>query len=313
MVDAAAWAGASAVKLQAIAAEELVSATCPAPAHVRAASLRDFFATFELDAQAHSALARRARERGLAVLATPFAERLVGMLAGVGMDAYKIASGDLTFDSLIAAAAGTGRPLVLSTGMSTLAEVQRAVGVAEHAGACEVAALHCVSAYPTPPASRNLRAVTTLAGALGIPVGLSDHGSGTSTAIAAVALGACLYERHLVLDDDGEAVDRAVSSTPAELRWLIRAMDETRESLGDGRKVPQPAEVVNVRPSRRGLYAVRSLRAGARVAREDVAVLRPATTLPPSDLPLLVGGLLMRDVPAGAPFETGDVAQERAS
>jgi sialic acid synthase SpsE len=313
MVDAASWAGASAIKLQTLRASTLVSESCPAPAHVRAASLREFFSTFELSAEAHAAVIRRARDRGLAVMATPFDVNLVRMLGSLGVDAFKIASGDLTYDGLIEAAAGTGRPLVISTGMSTLLEVGRAVGIARTAGEGAVAALHCVSAYPTPLASQNLRAIVTLERYLRVPVGLSDHGSGANAAIAAVALGACLYERHLVLDDDAEAIDRAVSSTPAELQALIRTMEDTRAALGDGRKICQPAEKGNLAPSRRGLYAARPLRAGTRIGASDVAVLRPATGLPPSDLPRLVGSVLERDLAAGEPFRLHDVALERAS
>lgn len=313
MVDAAAAAGASAVKLQTLTAEELVAVTCPAPAHVSAASLRDFFSRFELDLDAHRAIVRRARDRGLAVMSTAFSERLVGMLASLEIDAFKIASGDLTYDALIESAAGTRRPLVISSGMSTLAEVQRAVRIAGHAGADRLAVLHCVSAYPTPPTSQNLRAIATLQRLVRVPVGLSDHAAGMSSAIAAVALGACLYERHLVLDDDADAIDRAVSSTPSELAELIRVMEETRLALGDGRKIPQQAELPNVHASRRGLYAARALPAGTRVGREDVAVLRPSTSIAPSQLSFVVGSVLRRDVPAGAAFEVRDLALERAS
>ena len=115
MVDAAFWAGASAVKLQSLKAKQLVSAACPAPAHVRATSLCEFFSAFELNADAHRAVARRARDRGMAVMATPFSQDLVAMLASIRIDAYTIASGDLTFDGLIQSAASTGRPLVIST------------------------------------------------------------------------------------------------------------------------------------------------------------------------------------------------------
>lgn len=313
MVDAAAWAGASAVKLQTLKAEQLVSASCPAPAHVRATSMRDFFSAFELNADAHRAIARRAREHGLAMMATPFAVSLVGMLASIDIDAYKIASGDLTFDGLIRAAATTGRPLVLSTGMSTLLEVGRAVEIARAAGARELASLHCVSVYPTPIASQNLRAIRTLERFLRIPVGLSDHSTGANAAVAAVALGACLYERHLVLEDDMEAIDRAVSSTPPELRTLIQTMEDTRVALGDGRKICQPAERPNLDPSRRGLYAATALRAGARIGPDDVLVLRPATSLPPSELAGLIGSVLDRDLPAGDPFRADDLRLKRAS
>ena len=313
MVDAAAWAGASAVKLQTLRAEALVAAVCPAPAHVQAESLRAFFTGFELDEAAHRAIVRRARERGLAVLATPFALDLVPMLQRIGIDAFKIASGDLTFDRLIAATAATGRPLVVSTGMSTLPEVDHAFAVARTAGGSALAALHCVSAYPTPAASRNLRAIATLAAHLPGPVGLSDHSEGAVSALGAVALGATLYERHLVLEYDDRAVDRAVSSTPSELRALIAQMDELRVSLGDGRKVPQPAERPNLVPSRRGLYAVRRLAPGTRITEADVEIVRPASGLAPGAVDALVGAVVRREIEAGAPFEAGDLALERAS
>jgi sialic acid synthase SpsE len=313
MVDAAADAGASAIKLQTLKADELVAAACPAPAHVTATSLRDFFAAFELNALAHRAVVRRARERGLAVMSTPFSLELVEMLQSVGIDAFKIASGDLTFDGLIGAAAATGRPLVISTGMASLLEVGRAVGIARSAGALELAVLHCVSAYPAPLDSQNLRAIATLERYLRIPVGLSDHASGAHSAIAAVALGACIYERHLVLEDDHSAIDRAVSSTPSELKALIAAMEETRRALGDGRKVCQPAEKPNVVASRRGLYATRALSAGTRLTADDIVALRPATALTPAAAATLVGSVLTRDVAAGAAFVATDIALERAS
>jgi sialic acid synthase SpsE len=235
------------------------------------------------------------------------------MLESIGIDAFKIASGDLTFDSLIATAAATKRPVVLSTGMSALLEVGRAVDVARDAGSDAVAVLHCVSAYPTPQNAQNLRAIATLERFLRVPVGLSDHGTCATSAVAAVALGACIYERHLVLGSDTEAVDRAVSSTPEELKVLIEAMERVRVALGDGRKVCQPAERPNLVPSRRGLYAARALRAGARIGRNDVMVLRPATGLPPSRLPGLIGSVLARDIDAGSPFLAADIGMERAS
>ena len=213
------------------------------------------------------------------------------MLEALELDAYKIASGDLTYDRLIVRAARTGRPLILSTGMSELAEVSRALQVATMAGASELAVLHCVSAYPTPPDAENLRAIATLAESTGFPTGLSDHGSGLLSAVAAVALGACIYERHLVLDADEDAIDRAVSSTPTELKAIVAAMGQTRAALGDGIKRCQPAERPNVVPSRRGLYAARTLAAGHRFTAADIAALRPASDLAPDKLEMLVGSV----------------------
>lgn len=308
LVDAAAWAGASAVKLQTLRAAELVSAACPAPAHVATASLRDFFAQFELTLEEHRTIVSHAREHGLAVLTTPFSEQVIAPLEELDLDAYKIASGDLTYDGLIAALARSGRPLILSTGMSDLHEVVRAVGIAHDAGAGQVAVLHCVSAYPTPVEAQNLRAVTTLASATGLPVGLSDHGSGLLSAVTAAAIGACLYERHLVLEGDEEAIDRPVSSTPAELREIVCALAVTRAALGDGIKRCLPEEQPNTMPSRRGLYAARGLKRGDTVSAGDVSVLRPATGVPPSQIGHLLGSTATRDIAAGAPFVPADLA-----
>jgi sialic acid synthase SpsE len=312
LVDAAAHAGASAVKLQTLYADRLVAAACPPPAHVNVSSLREFFSTFELDADAYRAIVTRAREHGLAVLSTPFTEDVLPMLEELDIDAYKIASGDLTYDGLIAAAASTGKPLILSTGMSTMTEVIRAVRVARRAGAEGIAVLHCVSAYPTPAGAENLRAIETLARALDVPVGLSDHSAGSIVpAVAAVALGACIYERHLMIHDD--VIDAAVSSTPAELRAIVEAMARARLAMGDGRKRCLPAERPNLVASRRGLYARRSLRAGERISAADVIALRPATALSPADLPRLVNAVLSHDVPVGAPLRGEHVVMERAS
>jgi N,N'-diacetyllegionaminate synthase len=313
MVDAAAAAGASGIKLQTLVAKDLVASSCPAPAHVNATSLREFFATYELDLEAHRAVIARARAHRLVVLSTPFSEGAVSMLELLGIDAFKIASGDLTYTGLIAAAARTGRPVILSTGMSYLPEIVQSVAAARAAGADQVAVLHCVSAYPTPTESQNLRAISTLSDTLRIPVGLSDHGTGLHAAIAAVALGACIYERHLVLDEDMTAIDRPVSSTPSELGTIIRAMAQTRLALGDGRKVPQLAERPNVMPSRRGLYANRPLQAGTRVEPGDLVALRPASDFSPADLSALLGTTLHADVPAGAPIRADHLAQQRAA
>jgi sialic acid synthase SpsE len=307
LVDAAAEAGASAIKLQTLYADRLVAPSCPAPAHVSAASLKDFFAAFELDLHAHRAIVGRARRHGLAVMTTPFAEDIVPALDQIGFDAYKVASGDITYLGLIAKLATTGKPLVISTGMSTLSDVAAALGAARARRLDRLAVLHCVSAYPTPAAAENLKAIRTLADAFRTPVGLSDHGGGLPSAVAAVALGATLYERHLVMPGDTDAIDAAVSSTPEQLKTIIQAMEHARVALGSGAKLCQPAEAVNVTASRRGLYATRALRSGDRVSRADVIALRPATRVAPFEIDALVGTTLRRDVADGQPFEPADL------
>jgi N,N'-diacetyllegionaminate synthase len=301
LVDAASAAGAAAVKLQTLRADGLVAGHCPPPAHVDVPSLRAFFRGFELDEPAHHAVARAARARGLAVLSTPFDLEAVDLLERVGVDAFKIASGDITHRALIERAARTGRPLVISTGMSSLDDVGVALAWARESGAAAVALLHCVSAYPTPSGHENLGAIVTLAREFGVPVGLSDHSPHADALALLPALGGVIYERHIVDAETSTAIDRAVSSTPAELRAAIAAARRTRLAVGDGRKVCLEVERVNQHGSRRGLYATRVLRPGERVAADDVVALRPADGIPASDVRAVVGATVTRVVDAGQP------------
>ena len=308
LVDAAKAAGASAVKLQTLRADGLVAGHCPPPAHVAVSSLREFFRRFELDEVAHHLVAARARHHGLALLSTPFDLEAVDLLERVGVDAYKIASGDITHRALIERVAATRRPMVMSTGMSSLDEVQTAVTWARAAGASEIAVLHCVSAYPTPEGSENLAAIATLGRALQLPIGLSDHGAWPGAMAVTATLGGSLYERHLVDHPDSDAIDRAVSSTPAELRAAIEATERTRVALGHGRKECLAAEAVNQHASRRGLYTVRSMCAGERLTPADVAALRPADGIAASDIVGVLGATLTRDVACGDALQWADLA-----
>jgi sialic acid synthase SpsE len=268
--------------------------------------LRDCFRRFELDRQAHRVIRERAHARGLAFMATPFSHEAVDLLEETGVDAYKIASGDLTYGDLLAHVASTGKPMVLSTGMSSLPEVETALRIVREAGASQIAFLHCVSAYPVPAGSENLRAIATLRQALGVPIGLSDHSADWSAVPVAVALGASLYERHLMLPGD-DGVDTAVSSAPTELAEIVRTAALVQAALGHGRKECLPAEAVNLVPSRRSLHAARRMLAGEALTRTDITALRPATGLSPDSLGDLIGGTLDRDVEAGEPFLPSDL------
>ena len=306
LVDACADAGVFAVKLQVFDADQLLVADAPAPVHVHAASLRQFFRRFELDAPTYAALVRHARDRGLAVIATAFDADSLAMLDALSLDAFKIASGDLTHAALIAAASRTGRPLVLSTGMSEEPEVVTAVRRAREAGARTLAVLHCVSAYPTPDDQQNLRAVGTLRRLLDVPVGLSDHGAGADAALLAYAQGATLYERHVHLPGT-DAIDAPVSSTPAELAALVVRLARAHEAMGTGARTAMAAEQANRVPSRRGLYARRAIAAGQRVTEDDVIALRPATALGAEHVDALIGRTAVRDLPADAAFTDADL------
>jgi N,N'-diacetyllegionaminate synthase len=236
LVDGASTARAHAIKLQVFEASRLVAGDAPGPSHLRDRSLRALFRDLELDLDACAAVITHARTLGLAVLATAFDEGMVAALDRLDVDAFKIASGDLTHVALIEAAARTRRPLVVSTGMSSEAEVAAAVDWAAGAGAHTVAGslpptvalLHCVSAYPTPVEQQNLAAIRTLSQRFGLPVGLSDHGMGREAALLTHALGGTLYERHLWLPGT-EAIDQAVSSTPDELGAIVEALERANK------------------------------------------------------------------------------------
>jgi sialic acid synthase SpsE len=259
----------------------------------------DFFAQFELDEAAHVAIAARARAHGLAVMSTPFDLDAVDLLERVGVDAFKIASGDVTFHQLIRRAAATGKPLVVSTGMSELDEIAAALACAREAGAEHVSLLHCVSAYPTPEGSENLLAIATLARTFDVPVGLSDHGTNPDAAVLATALGAAVYERHLVSGPESDSIDRAVSSTPAELGAIIVAAERARRALGSGIKTCLDVEAGNRTASRRGLYAARALAAGDVLAEDHFVALRPGEGVPASEWQTLVGARVVTAIRAG--------------
>lgn len=311
LVEGASAARAHAIKLQVFEASRLVAVDAPGPAHLGGRSLQALFRGHELDLDACAAVIEHARTLDLAVVVTAFDEDMVAALDRLEVDAFKIASGDLTHVSLIEAAAHTRRPLVLSTGMSSEAEVATAIGWAAGAGARTIALLHCVSAYPTPHDQQNLAAVRALSGRFGLPVGLSDHGMGRDAALLAYALGGTLYERHL-WSPGTQAIDQAVSSTPEELAAIVRALEGAHSALGHGRREPMPAEQANIGPSRRGLYATRHLPAGTVLAASDIAALRPAGSLGAEHQRALIGCRLERDVTAGGAFSDADLGSRRA-
>jgi N,N'-diacetyllegionaminate synthase len=311
LVDAAARAGASAVKLQSLRAETLVAPDRGAGgatlAHVAAPSLRDVFARYELDEAAHRAVAERARVHGLTWLSSPFDEAAVDMLVRLDCDALKIASGDITHHRLIARAAATGKPLLISTGLSTLDEVAAAVTCAREGGARSLALLHCVSAYPTPDDQQNLAAIRTLATVFGLPVGLSDHTADAAGVAAGVALGASLYERHVKASETDPVIDAAVSSSPDALARIVAIAAATQARLGSGVRAPQAAEQANRQGSRRALYATRDLAAGAVVTDADVVALRPEQGLGANRWRELIGATLPRAVAAFEAFRVEDL------
>lgn len=306
LVAVAAEAGADAVKFQTFRPESLTSEAAGAAPYQRqrgAASQRRMLAALTLPESAWAELAADAAERGLVFLSTPFDLASADLLVALGVAALKIPSGELDHLSLIARLAEYGLPLLVSTGMATLDEVARAVDAA--AAAPALALLHCVTAYPAPVAASNLRAIATLAERFGVPVGWSDHTEGSVTAVAAVALGASILEKHFTSDRRRPGPDHAASAEPHELAAYVAAVRAAEASLGDGVKRPAAVERENLPFARRSYHAARDLRPGERLAAADVALLRPAVGLPPAAE--VVGRVVARPVAAGEPLVEEDL------
>jgi N,N'-diacetyllegionaminate synthase len=312
LIEAAAEAGADAVKLQTFRAADVVSPSAPKAAYQVATvgaseSQLEMLERLELDWDAHVALKHAAQERGLLFLSTPFDAGSLDLLVRLGVDGLKIASPDLVNFLLLDAAAPLGLPLVVSTGMATLDEVERGVARLVAGGAEDIVVLHCTSEYPAPVAEANLRAIPALSERLGRPVGYSDHTEGIDASLAAVALGAVLVERHFTLDRSLPGPDHRASLEPPELAALVTAVRRVEAALGDGVKRPTPAERGNTQVVRRSLAAARDLESGTLLDRGMLTALRPATGISAADVDAVVGRRLVRPVAAHALLQLEDL------
>ena len=303
LVDAAAAAGADAVKFQTFRTDALVSAAAPKARYQQettgsAESQSAMLAKLELSPAAHERLRDHATRRGIVFFSTPFDEASADVLDRLGVALFKVPSGEVTNVPLLRHLAAKGKPILLSTGMCTLEEVATALDTIAGAGDPPVAVLHCVSAYPAPAEETNLRAMDTLRARFGRPVGLSDHTLGVEIALAAVARGAAVLEKHVTLDRTLPGPDHRASLEPDELARLVRGARLIEAALGDGDKRPMPSEIDTRAVARRSVVASRALPAGHRVTRADVAVKRPGTGIPPAELERVVGRTLTRALAA---------------
>ncbi len=285
LVEVAASAGADAVKFQTFRASALVTAATGKAAYQARAtgggSQLAMLEALELDEAAHRAIAERCRERGIEFMSAPFDHESLDLLVRLGVRRVKLGSGELTNGPLLVAAAETGLPLLLSSGMATLAEVVEAVALVRGAGAADVTVLHCTTEYPAPSEEVNLRAMATLRDALDLPIGYSDHTTGTTVPIAAAALGAKVIEKHFTTDRELPGPDHAASLEPPELVALVAAIRTVEAAMGDGEKRPSPAEIPNLAVARRSLVASIRISDGEPFAASNVASKRPGTGISP--------------------------------
>jgi N-acetylneuraminate synthase/N,N'-diacetyllegionaminate synthase len=303
LVDVAVEAGADAVKFQTFRTECVVSRWAPkAEYQLRttpsAESQFEMMRKLELNRHTYASLQAQCRARGIQFISTPFDFGSVDLLAGLDVPLFKIPSGEITNFPLLKYIARMGKPIFLSTGMSYLGEVEAALEALRSAGAKDITLLHCTSSYPADPADANLRAMLTLRQAFGLPVGYSDHTPGIAVAVAAVALGAVIIEKHFTLDRSLPGPDHIASLEPHELKSLVSAIRIVERALGDGIKRPMPSEEDTRAVARRSVVAACDLAAGVVLRAEHLTLKRPGTGLPPSSLSWLVGRTLKRDVVA---------------
>lgn len=305
LIDIAVKAGADAVKFQTFKAEKVVSLSSPKADYQLqttdvAESQYAMLKRLELTSQMHRDLFVYCEDREIIFLSTPFDEESADFLESLGVLAFKVSSGEITNLPLLDHIAAKKKPMILSTGMSSLLDVAQAVKVIQEAGNQELVLLHCVSNYPAEPKDVNLRAMETMATAFQLPVGYSDHTPGIEVALAAVARGACVVEKHFTLNRDMPGPDHKASIEPEELNALIKGIRIVASALGDGRKEPALSESNTASVARRSIVAVRNLKAGKKLAIEDIAIRRPGTGLPPAMVSFVVGLTIKMDVPAGA-------------
>jgi N-acetylneuraminate synthase len=306
IVDAAAESGAHAIKLQTYTADTI---TLREIEHVisDSDSLWQGRSLYELYDQAHTpwdwheTIFERARAAGLIAFSSPFDETAVDFLEGLGTPCYKIASFECTDLPLIEKVAATGKPMIVSTGMATLAEIDAAVSTARKAGARDIVLLKCTSTYPATPQNSHLRTIPHLREAFGCEVGLSDHTMGVGAAVAAVALGATVIEKHFTLSRADGGVDSAFSLEPGELRALVMETERAWQALGQVHYGPTAAEKASTF-FRRSLFIGRALSAGSVLTRADIRIVRPALGIAPAQLDQVIGRRLNQDVETGTPI-----------
>jgi N-acetylneuraminate synthase/N,N'-diacetyllegionaminate synthase len=312
MVDAAAAAGADAIKTQCFRADLLMSGASALAKYQADAGERDpreMLRRLELDDAAMRAVVERARSRGVLAIVTVFSLELVETASAMGWHAYKFASPDITHRPLIERVASLGKPMLLSTGAASLDEAERAFGWVRELGAAERCAFfQCVSSYPARDEDASLGAIGVLRDALPCPVGYSDHTPGVDTGALAVCAGATILEKHLTYDRGAKGPDHAASLDPAQFAEYVRLAHRAGAMLGPRRKRVLESESDVRRVSRQSIVSTRALRAGERVTREMLTVKRPGTGLPPYQLDGVVGRTLARDVGADTPLTDGDLS-----
>jgi pseudaminic acid synthase len=315
IVHAAKEAGADAIKLQTYTPDTLTIDSAGELFQTAKGSLWEGRSLYELYGEAYTPwdwqpkLKEVANELGLACFSTPFDFTAVGFLERMNVPAYKVASFELVDIPLVRKIAQTGKPVIMSTGMATCEEIEEAIDAFRQAGGTEIALLKCTSAYPSPPEAMNLRTIPDMASRFNAPVGLSDHTLGIAVSVAAVALGACIIEKHLTLSRATPGPDSAFSLEPAEFKQMVDAIRVVEKALGRVNYEPTATEKAS-RRFRRSLFAVKDIKAGERLTEENIRSIRPGYGLAPKYLEQVIGRQAVRDIARGTPLQWDVVSND---
>ena len=292
LIDAALEARADGVKFQAYSGKAGKLPTAPFAQYQKRSGFKDSMTmtrTYELSAKQMADLQAYCESTGIPFLLSVFDEPSLNNVRPLDLPFYKVGSGELVNLPFLRLIASEGKPLVVSTGMAYLSEVDKAIRAIEGTGNRDIVLLHCVSNYPTSPEDANLRAMHTLRTAFGYPVGFSDHTLGAHVAVAAVALGACFIEKHFTLDKSLPGPDHAASNTPDEFRQLVQQIREVELALGTGRKEPRPSEEEMRVVARKGLVTTADIQVGELFDRTNLGIKKPGQGIPPEYFDLVLG------------------------
>lgn len=299
LVDAAKAAGADCIKFQTFRAQNLVSRNAGKADYQKDTtgdgSQADMLTKLELSYDAFSRLKQYCEEVGITFLSTPFDLESAAFLDQLGVPFWKIPSGEVTNLPYLEALAKTGRPVVMSTGMCEMDEIEAALRVLREHETSDIRLLHCNTEYPTPFADVNLRAMETMRNAFGVEVGYSDHTKGIEVPIAAAALGATIIEKHFTLDRNMDGPDHKASLEPEELAAMVSAIRNIEQALGSGEKTASPSERKNIAVARKSIVAKRSIKAGERLTEDNLTVKRPGSGVSPMRWRDVLGTAAIRD------------------
>lgn len=296
--------GVDCVKFQTYTADSLLS---PVKADGKHWDAYDILKKYELPLSWHAELIECAKKCNIEFLTTPFSLDAVDALNEMGIKAFKVASGDLTFIPLLKKIGGCGKPVIVSTGMAYPGEIETAITRLRQSGAGEVALLHCISKYPPKYERVNLKAIETMKQTFGIPVGLSDHTPDDLTALGAVVLGACIIEKHITVDKNLGTPDAPFAMTINEFKIMIQRIRNLEKAMGNGTKEPADEEIEERQWVRRGVYASRTIEAGEKLSLENVKFLRPVRGITALEWMTFQGSRVKRKIGKEEPVSRYDI------